>query len=108
MTTAEIAKNLLEGKFCANCQHHGYGRCYVLKTNPQVVSEGVALPEGNTCKHWEKEWEMKITSTQVTAKARKLNIKWSVESELEMEPISIDVEEELIKAAIEEINEEKT
>lgn len=111
MTSKEAAKNLLAGKTCDTCSRKLTdfpGKCKLPRGD---ITQGTIyhrdLAKYNTCLGWQEVWEIKYTSIPVTAKARKLNIKWSMASQLEMEPIDADVQKELIKRAKEELSGNK-
>lgn len=83
--TKIIAKNLLEGKTCQNCEYKRNNYC----ENPYLSN---TLAESNTCSGWEKKSH------------KTFNVKWTKESEVVFHELNgLDVEEELIKAVSEEI-----
>jgi len=96
MKANKVAKNLLQGKTCDNCEH-GYqmSRCTKDLYDWNVLKD---KSSDGTCECWKK---------RAPFKGKKLNMKWSMEAAEALKSFSgINVEEELIKIAINEIKRE--
>jgi hypothetical protein len=80
-------KNHLKNKTCGNCRYRSHfdpDRCRYSRSK---------VPREKTCEHFEE------------GTPGKLNVKWTKEAELDLKEFNnIDVEEELIKAASEELS----
>lgn len=101
---AKKAKNLLEDKTCENCSFKTDKLCFKKLKENHIESLGRDLPEENTCERWKEMWEITYQSIPLNLKAKKLHIKWTMESELEiikMMDVSI---KELLKATKKEID----
>lgn len=99
MEPKEAAKNLLAGKTCGTCSQRSTefsGKCKLPRGD---LSQGSIyyreLAKENTCRGWIEQLHIKYTSTPVNAKIKKLNVKWSMESQLEDGEIIKRPEEEL-------------
>jgi len=86
MTRVKIAKNLLKNKTCNNCHYRIDKHCMSPVRHNGNVEESpiVLLPNENTCERWQKTWEITFKTIPLTVKPKKLKIKWTMESELEI------------------------
>jgi len=95
-------KGLIRNQTCDNCDLRESKKGKEYCDSSYFTDD---LPEERTCCQWRERKEMKFTIGSIPAgvKPKKLKIKWTKEVELEPEPLSPDVEKEVIKQVEKEL-----
>lgn len=90
-----IAKNLLEGKTCDNCEHSFRGSCKYCNNIDEPASI-TSLPKDNTCSKWKERKYNKV-----------INVRWTKEAEIDLSTYyGLDAEDEIVEKASEAMQEE--